>query len=93
MADITFIYTKRTRNNCSNYRGISIIGAAVKEFGRVIRICRCSRRMNKKGKPMLNKEGIPTSAVVKNDSTLPYGFTTLCVIEQKVNFLFKCDCF
>lgn len=38
---------------------------------------------------MLNKEGIPTSAVVKNNSTLPYGFTTLCVIKQKANFFFQ----
>jgi hypothetical protein len=62
------------------------MGAAVKVFGRVLRECQCIRGMSKKGRPMLNKKGIPTSVVVKNDFTPPYGFTAFCAIQQKANF-------
>jgi hypothetical protein len=86
MVDITSICKKRTRNNCSDCRGMSVMGEAVKEFEGVIKECRCIRGMSTKGRSMLNEKRIPTSAVVKNDFTPPYGFTVLCVIEQKTIF-------
>jgi hypothetical protein len=42
--------------------------------------------MSKTETPTLNNKGNPTNAVVKNDFTPAYGFTALCVIEQKDNF-------